>query len=127
MTAEEAKELSKGSMQRKGPFFKARLAWMCGRINQKIEKAAELGEYKIEIHAGKKFAKRYYPVICLLYEQRGFFVAYRTTDSSRTWNEMVISWEDFTDFTKISNYQLYVYLKGDRYEHHTESFEKYYA
>ena len=120
MTADEARELVNGSMKYKGLFFKLKLSWMCGRINQEIEKRAEKGGMEIEVTKNSADAKQYYPIIAQLYEKQGYFVAYNSRYDS--FNKMLISWEDFT---KLDLYTLQVYLESDRYQYHTKSFDQY--
>lgn len=120
MTADEARELVNGSMKHKGLFFKLKLSWMCGMINQEIEKRAEKGGMEIEIDKNSADAKQYYPIIAKLYEKQGYFVAYNSRYGN--FNKLLISWEDFT---KLDNFTLHAYLESDRYQYHTKSFDQY--
>lgn len=125
MTANEARELTKGSMDRKGLIFKARLAWTCGILNKKIEEAAELGKTEVTLHdISKRFAKQYFPILTQLYEDEGYFVCY--TDSKSHSNIFVLSW---ADFNTLSRSKLYDWLHEGSYHYgysyHTKAFDKY--
>lgn len=125
LTADEARILTKGSMDHKGLIFKARLAWTCGRINKQIEKAAELGETDVTICGiSKRFARQYFPILAQLYEDEGYFVCY--TDSGSNSNIFTLSWANFSTLplTKLLCFLSegsYYYI----YSYHTKEFDKY--
>lgn len=125
MTADEARMLTKGSMEHKGYVFKTRLAWTCGRINKWIEKAAEFGKTEVTLHGiSKRFAKQYFPILTQLYEDEGYFVCY--TDSKSHSNIFTLSW---ADFNTLSRSKLYDWLHEGSYHYgysyHTKTFDKY--
>ena len=112
MTAEEARELMDGSMKYKSIAFKLYLNWICGRINKKIEKAAELGNPQVIIKFNLyKIAKYYFPIITQLYEKQGYHVVYTFYRQ-----EMRIIW----DLSSISQHEIkeMTGVYSNFYDHH---------
>ena len=111
ITADEARELMRGSMERKGIIFKIRLAWICGRLNQKIEHAAEMGEghyfYETE---NRNIAKMYFPLMAKFYEAEGYIVIY---------DEYHKSLGIFWDWDKLSGWKQRDFLQ-DYDDYHTK-------
>lgn len=72
MTAKEASELTKNDININNLWYRLRISWMCGIINQRIRKTAESGEdwcrYKIR---GKR-KRKYYHTIQTIYETLGY-------------------------------------------------------
>ena len=118
MTAAEAKELMNGSMNYKGIWYRARLAWICGTINKKIEYYAEHGYNKTEIRKNKNFAEIYYPMLAKLYEKNGFLVCYDTY--LEYYNSFYIIW----DFSKIPDWWKEKYYNKFNYHTITEEERK---
>lgn len=78
MKASEARELTKGSIKRKQIFFRAKIAWLCGRLNSKIENNAELGQSDASLdNIKQRTAKLYFPLMAKYYEQDEYFVCYK--------------------------------------------------
>lgn len=126
MTADEARKLTKGSMDHKGFIFKARLAWTCGLLNKKIEEAAELGETEVTMSGvGRKFARRYFSILAQTYEDEGYFVCY--ADNTAISNAFTISWADFSklSWSKLRQWFIKSPYNGINYTYHTEAFDKY--
>lgn len=90
ITADEAKQLMTGSMERKGWFFKLRLYYFCGLLNVNIEYAAEHKKNDAAIRVSKNAAAQYYPLMARFYENLGYYVRY---DLSYERNLFVICWE----------------------------------
>lgn len=65
-----------GSMDFKSFAFKTKLAWACGRLNARIEVAAERGEGFTYMYGNYGFARKYYAVMKKIYEGQGYRVAY---------------------------------------------------
>lgn len=111
ITADEARELMHGSMERKGLIFRAVLAWICGRINVAIENAAESGYGHIcyEVIKGKT-AIKYFPLIAQLYEKDKYVVMYciYRREMAIIWN-----WDQLSELNKRD------YLKAF-YDYHTD-------
>lgn len=103
MTAEEARELSHGSMKHKGFFFKLRLNWMCGIINKKIENAAELGKTYLNIWENTDTARKYFPLIAEMYSKLGYVVGYNDGSMRITWDFKNYSVWEMEYFAKMEN------------------------
>lgn len=92
MKASEALELTHGSFKRKGPLFKARITYLCGKLNCIIEREAEYGETEAKLKdIGQHSAKIYFPLMAELYEENGFFVCYTTRYTYG--NEFRVFWD----------------------------------
>ncbi len=90
LTKDEALELSRGSLEHKGPWFKFRLCMLYALIDKKIENAAESGDAFLVYNMDDIPARKYFPVMKMYYENLGFFVAYRTGNDR---SQFVISWD----------------------------------
>lgn len=90
LTKDEARELTNGSLEHKGLWFKLRLCMMYAKIDRWIERGAELGESTITFEIDDIPAKKYFPVMKMYYENLGFFVAYRTGNNR---SRFVVSWD----------------------------------
>lgn len=90
LTKDEARELAKGSLEHKGPWFKFRLCMLYAIIDKRVENAAESGKAFFVYVMDVIPAKKYFPVMKMYYENLGFFVAYRI-DNNRP--KFVISWD----------------------------------
>lgn len=113
MKAYEARELTKGSIKKKRIFFRARLAWLCGRLNYKIENNAELGQYKASLNKlNQRAAKLYYPLMAQYYERDGFFVCYQT--EYYYYNEFTVFWDINSIPKHFNNYDYHT--KENEYE-----------
>lgn len=126
MTANEARELTKGSMDRKGLIFKARLAWTCGILNKKIEEAAELGKTEVTVSGVRsKFARRYFSILAQTYEDEGYFVCY--ANNTAISNTFTISWADFSklSYNKLRQWFIKSPYNDINYTYHTKAFDKY--
>ena len=110
MTASEAKELMQGSTSHKGKWFKTRLAWFSGRINKKIENAAEAGKDHTTFSVKWEItARKYFPLLAQLYEDLGYYVAF-------SYNKQ--TFEIYWDLSRLSRWDL-IDLKTDwHYDHH---------
>jgi hypothetical protein len=108
MTASEAKELMQGSTNYKGKWFKTRLAWFCGRINKKIENAAEVGDhYTIFFVKLESTARKYFPLLAQFYEDLEYYVVF-----SYKRKRFEIYW----DLSKLNRYALEG-LQSKYYDH----------
>lgn len=101
ITAQEAKELTDGSMKRKGLFFKLRLYFMCGLVNSQIENKAELGLTEARIENDETVARQYYPLMASFYENLGYYVRFDYTHTYN--NKFVVCW----DISELSGYEKY--------------------
>lgn len=84
ITATEATEISHGAFSHLGLIQRGRLAWICGRINRLIQKAALNGKTFIIIStlAYDGLAReciKIYPILAYLYEELGYTVIYRNS------------------------------------------------
>ena len=92
MNAHEAMELTKGSIKKKGWFFKMRLTWLCGKLNHIIENEAELGQGRAELDdINQRTARLYFPLMAQLYEADDYYVCYQ--DQYNYYNEFVVIWD----------------------------------
>ena len=73
MTADEAKELVEEHKQGKwyGLFFRLKLAWLCGIINETIEAAAKKGETHIRFEFDDT-EKKYIDPLTTIYTKQGY-------------------------------------------------------
>ena len=90
LTKDEARELVKGSLEHKGPWFKFRLCMLYALIDKKVENAAESGKAFLVYDMDDIPAKKYFQVMRMYYENLGFFVAYRTGNNR---SKFVVSWD----------------------------------
>ena len=109
MTADFARELRKGSMRSKGPWFKLRLSWFCGRLNSKIESRAEHGYRTCKINTeSQNTARQYFKIMAQMYEDLGYIVIYNYDKAPY---DFVVCW-DFKElpFTQQRKYFNYDYI-----------------
>lgn len=73
MTADEAKELVEEHNQgeRGGIFFKLKLAWKCGVINETIKAAAKNGETDVRFEFDSE-EKKYIKPLITIYTKQGY-------------------------------------------------------
>ena len=71
MTVYDARTLVQNS-QNLSFFERLREIWICGKINEAIEKAAKQGKICIRIKFSSEFGKRMYKQIIEYYEAQGF-------------------------------------------------------
>lgn len=116
MTASEAKELMQGSTSHKGKWFKTRLAWFSGRINKKIENAAEAGKDHTTFSVKWEItARKYFPLLAQLYEDLGYYVAF-------SYNKQ--TFKIYWNLSRLSRWDL-IDLKTDwHYDHHIKVEDK---
>lgn len=89
MRAEEAFDIASGRIKPRGFWFNVRLTWICGRMNQEIKKAAELGEMGLFVDLRRpKTKKKYFPAIRSAYERLGYVI---TSIGQETFT---ISWKE---------------------------------
>lgn len=90
MTAEDARELGKGSLRCKGPVEKLTLWWACGILNKRIEKNAEVGDTQatFTFRSRRQFMK-YFPLIKEAYKKRGF----RVSGDAEYFHCVYINWD----------------------------------
>lgn len=92
MKAQEAMELTKGSIKTKGILFKIKLAWLCGRLNYKIERDAELGQGTTKLeNISERTARLYFPLMAKLYEADDYLVCYDNRYYSI--NDFIVFWD----------------------------------
>ena len=110
MNAKEARELMNGSMNYKGPWFKIRLNWLCGRINKQIENAAEQGDWGtiFRIHS-RATAQKYFPLMAQFYESLDYDVAYSYSDG-----EFEVYW----DLSRLPEWRIHQLRTNSHYQHH---------
>ena len=93
MTADDAREIMTGSMQNKFVFYKAKLTFICGMLNKYIDSSARLGDSCAGIKSkGNVLAKKYYPLMAKLYEDRGFVVAYNIASRDDEYSFFNVYW-----------------------------------
>ena len=90
ITADEAKQLMAGSMDRKGWFFKLRLYYLCGVLNANIEYAAEHKMNVVHITLNENAARQYFPLMAQFYENLGYYIRY---DIGHGTNRFDVCWE----------------------------------
>ena len=109
MNAQEAMELTKGSIKTKGILFKIRLAWLCGRLNYMIKRNAELGQGTTKLEdMGERTAHLYFPLMAKFYEADGYLVCYNNSYCGL--NDFIVFW-DKNKFPKDAM---------DRYDYYTK-------
>ena len=84
ITATEATGISHGAFSHLSLARRARLAWICGRINRLIQKAALNGKTFIFIPKEdysflSSACVKIYPILAYLYEELGYTVIYRNS------------------------------------------------
>ena len=105
MTADEAKTLMSGTMEKKGLLFRTRIAWVCGMLNKTIENAVERGKGEIRFYSSKNFSEKYYPLLAQIYNDLGYSVFYNVGHYNKSDNEMLISWNlDSLPFKLLANF-----------------------
>jgi len=114
MTATEAEELMKESMKHKDLFYKFRLNWMSGKLNQRIENAAKHGKHSAEIMVlSENSAEQYYPLLAKIYIEQGFRVFYNLKqyklNSSCPQLRVVWDWENLTYGQRHNLYDCFEY------------------
>lgn len=93
MTADDAREIMTGSMQNKFVFYKAKLTFICGMLNKYIDSSARIGDSSAGIKSkGDVLAKKYYPLMAKLYEDRGFVVAYNIASREGEYSFFNVYW-----------------------------------
>lgn len=109
ITAEEARELTAGSMKCKGYLYKIRLAWICGLVNKKIENAAESGENYVVLESSYNVSKKYFPIMSDIYEKLGYTIGYSNWKFMISWNFEKLSSSEKEHF----EYSSYYFKKAD--------------
>ena len=104
LTAEEARELTAGSMKCKGYLYKIRLAWICGLVNKKIENAAENGENYVILEFSYNVSKKYFPIMSEIYGKLGYTIGYNNWKFMISWNFQELSSNEKNHFVYSSNY-----------------------
>lgn len=77
LSVERANEISGCTIRHKSLRFRLCIAWMCGRIEQKIRKAAEYGECYVWCKFPIQTSVKYFPALAWLLEEYGYYVWYQ--------------------------------------------------
>ena len=121
ITATEASGISHGAFNHLGLVQRGRLAWICGRINRLIQKAALNGRTFIFITIGEydslaRACIKIYPILAYLYEEMEYTVIYRNSCITEE-NFIGICWD-----IKNTPYKEFFGLRD--YTYHTPSTSK---